>query len=322
MTRRLARARSGFALLAVLWVMVGIAALSLAARVSTRDALAASRNRLAATAGRWQAEGCAERARSTVDAALGHAGDDGVVAGAWSALDSLVAVRPLGPECDVDLVPTGVALDVNQADAETLRRLLRALRAGTSSSAIADAILDWRDRDQVPRSEGAESDWYRHRHLFQPRDGPFASVHELRRVRGVADVPALAAALEASLTVEPGRIVLGRAPAPVLLALPGMTEEGVARLFDLRSRGERAIDLARFGALLSPAARDTMLAYNAELMRLVAREPDAWLLIARARHGERGPAVGVELRLVHAGSRAAVVRRRSWQGRPTEAPQP
>ena len=317
--------RRGFALLAVLWVMVGLAALALAARLDARDALAAATNRVTAAGARWRAEGCAERARATIDAALGRRGDEGAVAGAWAVLDEVLAstslrgAAPRGAGCDVRLVPAGAALDVNAADAEMLRRLLRALGAGARAEPVADAILDWRDADDVPRPLGAERAWYESHGLFPPRDADVAAVAELRRVRGVRDTVGaqppldgrLAEALEAALTVEPGRVVLARAPAAVLLALPGMTEESVARILELRARGERAIDAGRVGALLSPAARDTLLAHFPELSRAVSPEPDAWILVAHAGH-EALYGSGIELRLVRAGSRAAVVRRRTW----------
>ena len=318
--------RRGFALLAVLWVMVGLAALALAARLSARDTLAAATNRVTATEARWRAEGCAERARAVIDAVLGRRRDEETVPGAWAVLDEVLASASIagavlhGGECDVRLTPTGVALDVDAVDGERLRRLLRALGAGARAESVADAILDWRDADDVPRPFGAERAWYESHGRFPPRDGAFAAVAELRRVRGVRDSagtePPLAErdadALEASLTVEPGRVVLGRAPAAVLLALPGMSEESVARVLELRARGERVIDPGRVGALLSPTARDTLLAHFPELSRAVAPEPDAWILVAHAKNDEMMHRAGIELRLVRAGNRAAVVRRRTW----------
>lgn len=322
--------RRGFALLAVLWAMVGIAALALAAQIAARDALAAASYRATSMAARWRAEGCAARARAAIDAALGRRGADDAVAGAWTALDSVVAANDVSrdSQCDVTLTPTGMALDVNEADAETLRRLLRALGADARAEAVADAILDWRDADDVPRPLGAERDWYRAHLLFPPRDGPLADLTELRRMRGLLGSPGIAPAapdglvegfveaLAGALTVEQGRVVLGRAPAAVLLALPGMTEESVARVLEMRARGERAIDPGRLGTLLSPAARDSLLAHYPELSRAVTPEPDAWILVARAAGQAGGQLLlhgaGVEMRLVRAGSRAAIVRRRTW----------
>lgn len=322
--------RRGFALLAVLWVMVGLAALALAARLAARDALAAATYRVTATAARWRAEGCAERARAVIDAALGRREAEETVPGAWAALDDVLAssstvTLPLrGAACDIELTPAGVALDVNSADADMLRRLVRALGAGARAESITDAILDWRDADDVPRPLGAEREWYSSRGRYPPRDGPIAARAELARIRGVRDTldegadaddrfaEGLAAALARALTVEPGRVVLARAPSAVMLALPGMTEESVARVLDLRARGERVVDLGRLGSLLSPSARDTLLSHFPELSRAVTPEPDAWILVARAAGHETLHGSGAELRLVRAGSRAAIVRRRTW----------
>lgn len=53
-------------------------------------------------------------------------------------------------------------------------------------SQIADAILDWRDTDDEPRAEGAESGYYENpRYPYTIRNGPFRSIRELLRVKGV-----------------------------------------------------------------------------------------------------------------------------------------
>ena len=71
-------------------------------------------------------------------------------------------------------------------------------------------------------------------------------------------------------------------------------------------------DLSTFAGQLSPGARQVLLANYAELTRATVTEPDAWIVVVRVEAG--APAVGavVEVRLVRAGTRAAIVRRRSW----------
>lgn len=301
--------RRGFALIAVLWAVVGIAALALAAELAARDAAAAARNRLAATRARWRAEGCLERARSGIDAALGREGPDAVVPGAWAALDHLVPDLPLvrSGGCVLQVVPAGAVLDVNSADGEKLRRLFAAAGVRSGVDSLADAILDWRDADDVARPSGAERAWYRAERAPVPRNGPLASISELRLVRGLSGVKGL----DTLLGAEPGRVVLARAPRAVLAALPGMTSESVEEIVELRGRGVRAIDPALLGSALSRSERDSLLAGFPELSRRTVPEPDAWVVTARAVGADSATAA-LEVRLVRAGTRAAIVRRRSW----------
>lgn len=51
---------------------------------------------------------------------------------------------------------------------------------------IADAILDWRDSDENPRSDGAESGYYQNLPFpYTIRNGPIKTVRELLQVRGM-----------------------------------------------------------------------------------------------------------------------------------------
>ena len=302
--------RDGFALLSVLWVLVGVTALALAANLSAREAVAAARNRADLAAAGWRAEGCVERVRAAVTDALAGPGaaQDG---SAWGRMDGAVARSPLlaGAECAVELRAAGAALDVNAADGETLRRLFRALgRTAASADSLADALLDWRDADHLPRPFGAEAEWYLQRRLRAPRDGALADGREVLLVRGFGGL----AGIDTLLSAEPGRVALGHAPPAVLAALPGFGREAVARMAELRLRGGPVPELPALAGSLSPGARDEMLRRFQELAGQVSTQPDAWILRARGTAGAPAAAAVVEVRLVRAGSRAAVVRRRAW----------
>jgi general secretion pathway protein K len=297
-------ARRGFALLAALWVTVALSAMALVGLLVARDVLGGAQNRITLMRGRWRAEDCLERSRAVIDGALsGRSGGGG---GAWEALDRIVAASPVVTEvaCEVTLVPTGIAVDVNVADGEQLLALFRAIGFGEPrADSMVDALLDWRDADDIPRPLGAERDWYRAQGRFTPRNGPFADVVELRRVRGFEVLPD--SMLDAVFTVEPGRIVWSRAPLTVLASLPGMSEEAMARVIERRSRGIPATDLFSLSEELSPAAQQLLTARAGDLQRLATDRPDAWILVAR------GGGYSLEVRLAPAGTRAAIVRRRT-----------
>ncbi|HSY80327.1 MAG TPA: hypothetical protein VK807_01110 [Gemmatimonadaceae bacterium] len=293
--------RRGFALLAALWVTVALSAMALAGLLVARDVVTSAQNRVALMRGRWRAEDCLERARAVIDDAM-----NGRIAGRWESLDRAVAMSPAITDaaCDVALVPTGIAVDVNAADREQLLALFRAIGIGEPvADSMADALLDWRDADDIPRPLGAERDWYRAHDQFTPRNGSFADVRELRRVRGFEGLSD--SILNAVFTVEAGRIMWSRAPLAVLASLPGVGEEALARIVELRTRRIAVLDPNALASDLSPSARQALIDRYGDLSRLTTDRPDAWILTAR------GGAYTIEVRLAPAGSRAAIVRRRT-----------
>jgi Type II secretion system (T2SS), protein K len=300
----------GFALMAVLWVLAGVAALALVARVAGRDAVRAALNREDLAVGAWRAEDCVARVRAAASEAL--RGVDGLPAhDPWPRLDSIAAASLLlaGSGCEVEVRASGAGLDVNAADAETLRRFVAALGAGgAAADSLVDALADWRDPDGEPRPLGAEAAWYRAAGLRPPRDGALADARELARVRGFGRF----AGLDTLVALEGGRVPLSRAPAAVLAALPGMTPEAAALVVALRARGEPVAEPAALEPHLSQGARRTLLQGYAELAPLVSAAPELWTVTARGLVGAPPVTAVLEVRLARAGSRAAVVRRRTW----------
>jgi general secretion pathway protein K len=294
----------GFALLAVLWVVVALGALGLAARLAARESVATTQNRIALAHARWDAEGCIERARLLIDRALREASAEGPSGPTWLTLPERIHAAPLLGDCAVELRAVGTRLDANAADRSTLLRLFRA--AGcmeAQADSLADALLDWRDDDDRPRqfgSEGPDSD------DRGPRNGPFAAAAEILQVRGMTAL----SGIDTLLDVEPGRVSLNHAPRAVLASLPGMSEEAAARILESRAGGEWVADPAALEARLSTDARQELQRGFTALSVAAAVEPDAWLLFGRAETG--GRVAVVELRLVRAGGRASVARRRSW----------
>lgn len=306
--RRRSVRREGFALPAVLWVLVGVAAVTLAGTLAARDAITAAQNRVDHARAAWRAEGCLEIARADL---AEHLANEREANAAWLSLDSLLEAAPdvSTAGCAVTARPAGAVVDVNTADAERLRRALHALGASDErADSLTDAVLDWRDPDAAPRPSGAESDWYRAQRRLLPRNGPLANAAELRRVRGFADIEGL----DTVFGVEPGRVPLGRAPFAVLASLPGFGDEIIARLEESRLRGQSPSDLLAFAATLSPDARATLLVNYPELVALVTAMPDAWVVTSHATEGPRRVGATIEVRLVRAGTRAAIVRRRTW----------
>ncbi|MFN2399096.1 MAG: general secretion pathway protein GspK [Gemmatimonadaceae bacterium] len=296
--------RRGFALLAVLWVMTGLAALALGLSLAARQGVSAAQRRTDLVRAAWIAEDCLERARVAISTELS------AVSAAWQSLDDVVRRSPIVPgACDVSVRAAGSVLDMNVIEAEGMVALFAATHVPRRlADSLADALLDWRDADDIARPFGAERSWYESRGRFPPRNGPFADVRELARVRGFDAV----AEIERVLGVEPGRVAINHAPLVVLAALPGMSQEALSRIVEQRLRAETVRDIVAFAGTLSPHARQELLARYSDLVRLVTVEPDAWILASRARSGVPAVSAVVEVRLVRAGDRAAIVRRRTW----------
>ena len=316
---RLSR-RPGFVLLAVLWVMVGVSALGLALALSARNSIRGAENRRSSEIAAWKAEGCAERARVVIAAALDGAydgrsasvlGQQDLARGEWRTLDRVVAESPpmMSSGCMVVLRAAGSAIDVNTASEELLHDFFTGVvPSSDEADSLTQAILDWRDPDDLPRSLGAERDWYEREGRTPPSNGPLSDARELQYVRGFDAI----GGLDSMLDVEPGRIDLAHAPLAVLAALPGFTSEAVGRVAEERLRGLPTTDLLALSARLSPAARAMLVSRYADLARLTVTEPDAWILESRSSAGEPAITEVVELRLVRAGNRTAIVRKRSW----------
>ena len=114
-------------------------------------------------------------------------------------------------------------IDLNSASDILLKGLLKSGGLDdVQSGALLDAILDWRDEDDLRRINGAEAAEYQAAGLkYKPANAPFVTIDELQRVLGMT--PQLYAKLADSLTVDSHQAGINAAIASrqVLLALPG-----------------------------------------------------------------------------------------------------
>ena len=79
-------------------------------------------------------------------------------------------------------------IDLNKASARVLERLFAAVGLDdTDAAELVDAVVDWRDPDQLHRLNGAEDDDYQEAGTaYGAKDGPFESVEELQLVLGMS----------------------------------------------------------------------------------------------------------------------------------------
>lgn len=132
-----------------------------------------------------------------------------------------------GGRTRIAIIDESAKVDLNAAPVLLLKGLFQAAGA-TDPEALADAVVDWRDADDLRGPNGAESqDYLAAARDDGPANAPFESIDDLRRVLGMNET--LFRRLEPLVTVhsqQPG--VNGTiAPRGVLLALPGTTPEMV-----------------------------------------------------------------------------------------------
>ena len=134
-----------------------------------------------------------------------------------------------GVNLRVTILDESAKVDLNAAPTVLLKGLFRTLGVAESDAdALADAVADWRDADDLRNLHGAEKAEYAAAgRNHGPANAPFETIEELRQVLGMSDD--LFRKLELLVTVhsrQPG-INTAVAPREVLLALPGTTPEQV-----------------------------------------------------------------------------------------------
>ncbi len=224
-SRRLGSRRrdAGIALVAVLWVLVLLALVAASFTVTTRSEGRIVRNAVENARARALAEAGVNRA---VLGLLERRTDAG-----WRADGSEYAFTLAGGEVTVSIRDEMGKIDLNRAPDELLRGLLVVAGvADQAAGALVDAIVDFRDGNDLRRLNGAEDDDYRRAGLpYGAKDRPFDSVAELQQVLGMT--PELYRRLAPSLTVHSARARIDPAvaPADVLAAVPGMEAVEVER---------------------------------------------------------------------------------------------
>lgn len=108
-------------------------------------------------------------------------------------------------EIEVRITDDSGKIDINAASPELLTNLFTARGVELEQAqALASAIMDWRDPDDVPQLNGAEIAEYKAAGLsYGPKNAPFDTVSELQQVLGMNY--ALFEKVEPALTIYSGR---------------------------------------------------------------------------------------------------------------------
>lgn len=188
----------GAALLLVLWLVALLTALvgayALTARIEALQGRVGSRGAMAQ-----------EIARAGMEYALVRVADRNPETH-WQPNGRAYAWRFDGHDVQVRIIDETGKVDLNQADVPLLSRLMQALgEPPDASDALAAAIVDWRDADDLGQPVGGaeDGDYAAAGRPYGAKDAPFETVAELEQVLGMT--PDLYARLEPFLTLYSGR---------------------------------------------------------------------------------------------------------------------
>jgi general secretion pathway protein K len=255
--RRSARPSSeqGFIIVAVLWLVAGLAALAMIFSVY----LSNSARALAVNDTALQAQALVSAGVELTAYQLQLAGTD-----ARPAKGSF-QTRLNGAELAVSFVTEAARVDLNSAPKELIAGLLSVLGAAEDDGKeYADRIIAWRTKS-TPGTTGNEDALYRAAgRPYSPRQAPFAHVNELGLVLGLP--PALVERALPFVTVFSGvsGVDVVTAPPEVIAALPGMTPLTLKQFLMNRaaSPNDPAAIAAELGAAKSNATTQKSQAYR------------------------------------------------------------
>lgn len=205
----------GFALVLVLWVLslLTVMAGSFALTMQREASVAAgSRNNA-------QAVAVAESGLAIAELMLLNPGQQ-----RWRTDGSIYQIDYADFKVRVRLLAEAGKIDVNSADQSLLQELmLHSPVEEELQTKLVNAILDWRDEDDLVHIDGAEKEQYKNAGLsYGPRNKPFQSIEELQLVLGMNEQ--VFNWLENLVTVYSGQpmVDLTQAPKEVLQVLPGI----------------------------------------------------------------------------------------------------
>ncbi len=235
------RDRRGVALMLVLWLIVILAAVAAVVVTTVRRQSEVVVNLRTQAQARYAAESgvvvALEELRATFAAAQTT---DDLVRVFPAVVDRLARLgeQPLGDaRFQVTIVDLNGRIDLNAADEATLVTFFGSFVGEGQARQLADALQDWRDRDGVPRPQGAEADAYAMAGSpFAPPNRPLRRLEELTRVVGFTKDIADAVAPYVTVWGD-GRLNVNTASERVLAAFPGIGASGASMLISARGSG-------------------------------------------------------------------------------------
>jgi general secretion pathway protein K len=181
--------QEGVALIAVMWIFIFLFVVAFEFSTSTREEAAAAQRFSDETLGYYLAVAGFERGlydflnqqgQTTTPPSLGEKQGD--------LFDGTFREAALGDgQFRVRLVDESAKVNINRVNEETLRRVFANLGLDENRrDVLVDSIMDWRDADDLHRTNGAENDYYATLSpAYSARNGPLDSVEDLLWIKGM-----------------------------------------------------------------------------------------------------------------------------------------
>jgi general secretion pathway protein K len=176
------RSEEGIALIVVLWMLTLLSIIAATLTLEIRSTTHVARNMAENAAARAAADAGIQRAILDLASSANVPSKekfrtDGTVY-AWRFADYLVRIS---------IQDEASKIDLNQAPEKLLAALFASAGIDPAKAqSLADAIADFRDKDNFPRPHGAEETEYRAAGLaWGPKNAPFQTVEELQQVIGM-----------------------------------------------------------------------------------------------------------------------------------------
>lgn len=226
------RRQEGMALIVVLWlvVLLSVMAAGHSKNVHTDTTLAARQVQSA-------------KARALAEAGINHVILEMLAADSDRKLPldgSLFTVRIGDDDITIAIRDATGFVDLNAARPELLEAALEACGVGeTARRDLVDAVLDWRDKDDLRRLHGVEDDDYLAAGVaWTSRDGAFEAVDELKYLPGMSQSYYDCLAPFVTIHSGQGGLNMEYAPPALITALTG-NEVPAAEADDNRAGGPR-----------------------------------------------------------------------------------
>lgn len=159
----------------------------------------------------------------------------------WQAFGSLYEIEFSGKRIRIQIADESGKLNINLANKEQLQQLFSSMvEEEELADSLSDAILDWRDDNDLHRLNGAEKQQYEDAGLkYEPRNDIFNSIEELQMLMGMtAEIYKQLEGMVSIYTKNRG-INPATATRAVLLTLPNVDAEMVDEYLLQRTESER-----------------------------------------------------------------------------------
>ncbi len=147
----------------------------------------------------------------------------------WKAYSSLYEIDFDETDVRVQIADESGKIAINYAKKKQLQQMFSSVGVDEDEAeSLTDAILDWRDKNNIKGENGAEKQEYEDEGLsYGPRDAPFESLEEIQMVLGMTTEIYKKLESIVSIYTKISRVNPKTAPRSVLLTLPEVDAEMV-----------------------------------------------------------------------------------------------